>query len=116
MSNLEFSMLWAVTETMLGWLFYPLLVLAVVLTLSLILLLIKERKIVSVRLMHAEIAGFFGGFVGLWVLFVLSKSSITDIAGPMDWVMVGLTYAINFVGTAILYYTAVGYMKKCKGV
>lgn len=109
MNSLEFSMLWAVTQNMLGWAFYPLLILAVVLTIALFTLLIKEKKIISQRLMHSEIAGIFGGFIGILVMLWLTDSSVSDISGPIDWVVFLGIFVINFVGTAILYYIAKGY-------
>ena len=115
MSNLAFSMLLAVTQTMLGILFYPLLILAVVLTIGFFVLLIREKGIISKRLVQAEIVGFFGGWIGLWAMLMLSESRITDIGGPIDWIIVFATYVVNFVGTAILYYTLMGWIgcKKC---
>lgn len=48
-------------------------------------------------------------------MLMLSESRITDIGGPIDWIIVFATYAVNFVGTAILYYTLIGWIgcKKC---
>ena len=109
MNDAEFTMLAAVLQEMLGVFFWPLFVATVVLTLLFFLLLIKERQVLSRRLLWAEVCGFFGGWLALWLLALLSSSRFTDAGGPVDWLIICAVYLIGFIGTAILFYTVAGW-------
>ena len=114
MNHAEFTMLLAVLQEMLGIFFWPLLIATVMLTLLFAVLLIKERKIVSRRLLWAEVGGFFGGWFALWLMAKLSASRFTDAGGPIDWLIICTIYGIGFCGTAILLYTASGWLGGCQ--
>ncbi|WGE34481.1 DUF5368 domain-containing protein [Actinobacillus genomosp. 1] len=112
MNSLELTMLISVVQEMLAWAFYPLLILAVILTLALVILLVKEKGFHLKRLVQAEVVGFIGGFIGVFVLFWLTQSGLSDIGAPIDAFALLGTYAVNFVGFAVLYYTVKGWLFK----
>ena len=111
MNDAEFTMLVAVLQEMLGMLFWPLFVATVALTLLFFLLLGKERQVLSRRLLWAEVCGFFGGWLALWLMALLSASRFTDAGGPIDWLIISAVYLIGFIGTAIFYYTLSGWSR-----
>ncbi|MDD0823489.1 DUF5368 family protein [Mannheimia sp. AT1] len=110
MNSLELTMVIAVVQEMLAWTFYPLLVLAVILTVALVMLLVKEKGLHIKRLVQAEVVGFIGGFIGVGVLFWLTQSGLSDIGAPIDAFALLGTYAVNFFGFAILFYTIKGWL------
>lgn len=73
MNSLELTIVIAVVQEMLAWAFYPLLILAVILTVTLVILLIKEKGFHLKRLVQAEVVGLVGGFIGVLVLFWLTS-------------------------------------------
>ena len=114
MNDAEFTMLVAVLQEMLGMFFWPLFVATVALTLLFFLLLLKERQVLSRRLLWAEVCGFFGGWLALWLLALLSASRFTDAGGPIDWLIICAVYVVGFIGSAIFVYTVAGWLGGCK--
>ncbi|WP_420000909.1 DUF5368 family protein [Actinobacillus pleuropneumoniae] len=86
--------------------------LAVILTVTLVILLIKEKGFHLKRLVQAEVVGLVGGFIGILVLFWLTQSGLSDIGAPIDAFALLGTYAVNFFGFAVLYYTVKGWLFK----
>ena len=111
MNDAEFTMLAAILQTMLGVFFWPLLIAIIALTVLFVLLLFKERQINSRRLLWAQVCGFFGGWLALWLMAVLSRSRFSDAGGPIDWLIISAVYLIGFIGTAIFYYTLSGWSR-----
>ncbi|MXN88837.1 DUF5368 domain-containing protein [Pasteurella canis] len=111
MKEMQFDTLWAVTQIMLGSFFWPLLFIVVVVLGSFFYLLIKEKGVVSCRLKGSSFLGLFGGVIALFFLFSISESSISNLGGPIDLILVILAYIGGFLGSAILLYTIAGFLK-----
>ena len=110
MKELDPLILLAVFQEMLGPLLWLLLAAVVVSTLAFIGLLIRERKILSRRLVWSEAIGLFGGIMSLVIMARVSASGYSDAAGPADWILIVLVFIVGAVGTTILAYTLMGWL------
>lgn len=110
MKELDPFILLAVFQEMLGPLLWLILAVVVVGTLAFLLLLVRERKIYSRRLMWSQLAGLFGGVISLVIMAKVSASGYSDAAGPADWILLVLVFAVGAVGTTVLTYTIVGWV------
>lgn len=111
MKELDPFILLAVFQEMLGPLLWLILAVVVVGTLAFLLLLVRERKIYSRRLMWSQLAGLFGGVMSLIIMAKVSASGYSDAAGPADWILLVLVFAVGAVGTTVLTYTIVGWVR-----
>ena len=102
----------AVFQEMLGvWLWVIVLSVAVGMV-ALVLLLARERKVVSRRLVVSEVLGLLGGGLALVIMAKVSSSGFTDAGGPADWFLIALVYGAGLLVTTALVYTALGWMRR----
>ena len=109
MKDIDPLILLAVFQEMLGpslWLLLALIVLGLA---AFVGLLMREKALVSRRLVWAEAAGLLGGGLALVLMARVSSSGFTDAAGPIDWLLIALVFGLGLVGSAILVYTAAGW-------
>lgn len=111
MKELDPFILLAVFQEMLGPLLWFLLAVVLLSTLAFLGLLLRERKIISRRLMWSEAVGLFGGVMALVVMAEVSASGYSDAAGPADWILIALVFASGAIGTAVIAYTTMGWLK-----
>lgn len=111
MQDAQFQTLWAIFQSMLGVFLWPLIIAIILLTIFFWGLLLRDKRIVAKRFIHAQLFGLFGGIVGLWVMTLLSESRFTDAGGPLDWLLVVAIYVFAAIGSAILYYTVSGWLR-----
>ena len=114
MKELDPLILLSVFQEMLGALLWPLLATLVLGTLAFILLLVRERKIVSRRLVRSQALGLFGGVFALMLMASVSSSGFTDAGGPADWLLIALVFGLGLVGAAIVVYTIAGWWTICR--
>lgn len=114
MQSIGFETLWAILQSMLGIWLWPLLIAILLLTFLFFGLLIKEKRIVLKRFIHSQLFGVVGGIVGLWIMALLSESRFDDAGGPIDWIIIIVVYFLGAFGSAILYYTAAGWLRSTK--
>lgn len=98
----------AVFQEMLGPLLWVLVALAVFGVGAFIVVLVKERGIVSRRLVRAELIGLVGGALSLVLMAKVSSSGFTDAGGPADWFLIALVFGVGLAGTTILVYALAG--------
>src|SRR5690554_6526277 len=110
MKELDPLILLAVFQEMLGPLLWLLLAIVVAGTLAFFGLLIRERKILSRRLMWSQAAGLFGGVMALVIMAKVSASGYSDAVGPADWVLIAAVFTAGAIGAAILAYTLMGWL------
>jgi hypothetical protein len=77
-------------------------------------LLVRERRIVSRRLVQSELLGLFGG-VALVIMARVSSSGFTDAGGPADWFLIALVYGVGLAATVVLVYTLMGWLRPRAG-
>jgi len=110
MKELDPLILIAVFQEMLGPLLWLLIAIVLVSTLAFLGLLLRERKILSRRLMWSEVIGLFGGVISLVVMARVSSSGYSDAAGPADWILVAAVFAAGAIGTTVIFYTLFGWL------
>lgn len=114
MQSLDPIVLLSVFQEMLGFFLWILLVIIIIGTVAFITLLLKEKTIVTKRLVISQFIGLFGGVLALILMVVVSSSGFTDAGGPIDWLLIGVIYGLGFIGTTIICYTLAGYFLKGK--
>ena len=97
---------------MLGAWLWILIGLAVVGTVALVMLLMRERTLVSRRLVQSELLGMLGGVAALVIMAKVSSSGFTDAGGPADWFLIASVYGCGLVSTTVLVYTVLGWVKR----
>lgn len=112
MKEMDLMVLLAVFQEMLGAWLWILIGLAVAGTAALVLLLLRERTVVSRRLVQSELLGLLGGMVALVVMAKVSSSGFTDAGGPADWFLIASVYGFGLVSTTVLAYTVLGWVKR----
>jgi hypothetical protein len=110
MKDLDISVFIAVFQEMLGPLLWVLVGLAVIGVLAFLVVLIRDRGLSSRRLVGAELLGILGGVVALFIMWFVTDSGLSDIGGPIDWVLVAVIWTVGAIGSAILAYAAMGFM------
>jgi hypothetical protein len=104
----------AVFQEMLGFWLWIYLIVAAVGAVAFVLLLVRERTVVSRRLVQSELMGLLGGMVALVIMARVSSSGFTDAGGPADWFLIALVYGVGFAVTTVLLYTVMGWMRAPK--
>jgi uncharacterized membrane protein AbrB (regulator of aidB expression) len=104
----------AVFQEMLGFWLWIYLIVAVVGAVAFVSLLVRERTVVSRRLVQSELMGLLGGMVALVIMARVSSSGFTDAGGPADWFLIALVYGVGFAVTTVLLYTVMGWMRAPK--
>ncbi len=110
MQELDPMVFLAVFQEMLGPMLWVMLLAAVVAVVAFAALVLRERGIVSRRLVHAELLGLLGGGVALVIMAKVSSSGFTDAGGPADWFLIALVYGVGLVATVILTYAVMGWL------
>ena len=114
MQSLDLVVLLAVFQEMLGFLLWVLLAIIIVGTAAFIILLLKEKTIVTKRLVISQFIGLFGGVLALIIMVNVSSSGFSDAGGPIDWLLICIIYGLGFVGTTIICYALAGYFSKAR--
>lgn len=108
MKDLDPTVFVAVFQEMLGPIFWPLIVFIVLGALALLVVLVRDRGLDSRRFVRAELVGIVGGFLGIWFMLAVTGSRITDIGGPIDWILVIGIWAAGAIGATITAYVLMG--------
>lgn len=115
MKELDPMVFLAVFQEMLGPMLWVMLLAAVLAVAAFVALLVRERGIVSRRLVKAELLGLIGGVVALVIMAQVSSSGFTDAGGPADWFLIALVYGVGLVATTILTYAVMGWVSSKPG-
>lgn len=116
MKELDPSVLLAVFLEMLGPMLWVILAIALLAIVGFVALILRERKIVSRRLVRAEFIGLIGGGIALVIMARVSSSGFTDAGGPADWFLIALVYGIGAVASTILGYAILGWLDRGRGM
>ena len=110
MSELDPIVLLAVFQEMLGApLLWLLIILGIVTPLAFITLLLRERRLVSRRMLYSQAAGLLGGGLALVLMARVSSSGFTDAGGPADWLLIGLIFGLGLIATTLILYSIAGW-------
>lgn len=109
MNDLDPLVLLAVFQEMLGPLLWVLLAVVLVGLAAFVVLLVREKRIVSRRLVWSQALGVVGGALSLVLMAKVSSSGFTDAGGPADWLLIAMVFGAGLVGATLLVYTAAGW-------
>ncbi|MDP2409413.1 MAG: DUF5368 family protein [Pseudolabrys sp.] len=104
MKDLDVFVLVAVFQEMLGWLFWPLVILVVLGLVGFVGVIVRDRGIYARRFVIAELVGVAGGFFGIWLMLTITSSQLSDIGGPIDWVLMVVIWLAGAIGAAVVAY------------
>jgi len=108
MKDLDPAVFWAVFAEMLGGWLYGILALAAVGIALFALAVVRDRGLVSRRLVASEAVGVMGGFAAVMFMWWITSSSIADAGGPVDWILILAIWTGGFVGWTVLSYGLMG--------
>jgi hypothetical protein len=111
MKELDPLVFLSVFQEMLGFWLWVMLAAGLIAALAFVALVVRERGIVSRRLVWSELVGVFGGGVALVIMARVSSSGFTDAGGPADWFLIALVYGVGLVASAVLVYTLLGWRR-----
>ncbi len=111
MKELDPMVFLAVFHEMLGFWLWVLVLVGVVGAAAFVALLVRERGVVSRRLVQSELLGLLGGGVALVIMAQVSSSGFTDAGGPADWFLIAVVYGVGLAATTVLVYTLMGWRK-----
>lgn len=114
MKELDPLVFLSVFQEMLGFWLWLLLLAGALCAVAFLALLVRERQLVSRRLIHAELLGLLGGGVASVLMAKVSSSGFTDAGGPTDWFLIALVYGAGLMATIVLAYTAIGWLSPRK--
>jgi hypothetical protein len=109
MKELDPLVFLSVFQEMLGFWLWVMLLGGLLVGIAFVALLVRERGIVSRRLVWSELLGLFGGLIALVIMAQVSSSGFTDAGGPADWFLIAMVYGAGLVATVVLVYTALGW-------
>ena len=116
MEQLTFGTLIAVWEEMFGrGLFWAMVVVAVVITVLYVYVLIRDRAMSMRKFLLAQLSMPVGAVAAVWFVLAITSSSLSDMGGPIDlMVLLGIA-AVGAVGFAILVYVVQSLMRGAEG-
>ncbi len=78
--------------------------------LAFVVLVVREKTIVSRRLVRPELPGLLGGGLALVIMAQVSSSGFTDAGGPADWFLIVLACGVDLVATIVLTFSVMGWL------
>ena len=116
MEQLTLGTLIAVWEEMFGaTLFWAMVVVAAVITVLYLYVLIRDRAMSMRKFLLAQLSMPVGAVAAVWFVLSITSSSLSDMGGPIDlMVLLGIA-AVGAVGFAILVYVVQSLMRGAEG-
>jgi tetrahydromethanopterin S-methyltransferase subunit D len=108
MKDLDPLVFWAVFREMLGPWLYVILAVALVATVLFVRALFQEHGLNARRFVWSQAAGLVGGLGALLFMWAITSSSIRDVGGPIDALMVIGIYLAGWAGATMLFYAVAG--------
>ena len=109
MKDLDIAVFIAVFQEMLGVeLMWLLVAVAVLVTIAVVVVLLRERQISSRRLVWSEVVGVVGGWAAVLFMQAITHSGFGDLGGPVDWLLVLLIWVLGAGGATLLGYATFG--------
>jgi hypothetical protein len=111
MKELDIFVFITVIREILGLFFWPLIAVIVLGAVSLVYVILRDRRIFGGRLIWSEMVGLIGGFFAIWFTFFITNSSLGEIGGPIDWVLLIVIWVLGAIGGTILAYVGLGLLQ-----
>lgn len=107
MQDMTFGTLIAVFEEIFGrGLFWLMVAAVVVVTLTYLYVLIRDRSVSWNKFLLAQLSMPVGAVAAVWFLMVMTHSHLSDMGGPIDIIVLLGVAVAGAIGMAILVYTA----------
>lgn len=107
MKELTFDTMLAVLEDIFGaGLFWVLVVGAVIVTLAYVYVLVRDRAVSWRKFLLAQLSMPVGAILAVGLVLVVTDSSLADIGGAIDLLVLLGVALVGAIGMAILVYTA----------
>ncbi len=111
MSELDLAVFWSVFVEMLGFWLYIIIAVAVVTTILFIRAVLQEQGLDFRRFVMSQALGLAGGLAALFFMWWITNSSIRDVGGPIDALLVVGIYLLGWAGATMLFYAVSGLMR-----
>ncbi len=112
MEEFSLSTMIAVFEEMFGaWLFWAMVAVAVAITLAWIYVLVRDRALSFRKYLVAQLSMPFGAVAAVWFVMWITNSTLADIGGPIDWIVLLGVAVLGAIGLAILVYVVQSLMR-----
>lgn len=111
MSELDLAVFWSVFAEMLGFWLYIIIAVAVVTTILFIRAVLQEQGLDFRRFVMSQALGLAGGLAALFFMWWITNSSIRDVGGPIDALLVVGIYLLGWAGATMLFYAVSGLMR-----
>ena len=106
MNDLTFGTLIAVFEEIFGrGLFWAMVAVAVIVTIAYVYVLIRDRAVSWRKFLLAQLSMPLGAIAAAWFVLTVTNSSLADLGGPIDLIVILAIAAGGAIGTAVLVYT-----------
>lgn len=107
MSELSITSFIAIFEEMFGfWLFWGLVAVAGIVILAFLYTLISQGGLRAKGILRGELFGLFGGVAAVWFVLHVTGSSIIDMGGPIDVILLALIWLSGAIGVTMITYVA----------
>lgn len=105
MKDLSFATLIAVWEEMFGQgVFWALTAIAALITGLYLHVLIRDRAMSLRKFLWAQLSMPVGALGAIWFVLAVTSSRLSDMGGPIDWLVLSGIALVGAVGFAILVY------------
>ncbi len=105
MKDLTFGTMIAVFEEMFApWLFWGMVVLALLITVAWLYVLVRDRAFGMRQFLIAQLFMPIGAIAAVWFVMVMTDSRLADIGGPVDVIVLLAIAALGAVGMGMLVY------------
>ncbi|MGY6707103.1 MAG: DUF5368 domain-containing protein [Rhizobiaceae bacterium] len=114
MQELDPFVFFAVFQEMLGIWLWVLVAVAALGIGSFVYTIIRDRGLRALRFVIAQLIGVAGGFAALFFMWWITNSSLRDVGGAIDVVLVLAIWTGGFLGGTILSYGLMGLMGRSR--
>jgi hypothetical protein len=112
MSEFDLWVFWAVFAEMLGIWLYVIVAVAAVTTVLFVRALLQEHGLDFRRFVVSQALGLAGGLAALFFMWWITNSSIRDVGGPVDALLVVGIYLLGWAGATMLFYAVSGLRRR----
>jgi hypothetical protein len=112
MSEFDLAVFWSVFAEMLGVWLYVIIAVAVATTILFVRALLQEHGLDFRRFVMSQALGLAGGLAALFFMWWITNSSILDVGGPIDALLVLGIYLVGWAGATMLFYAASGLLRR----
>lgn len=112
MKDLDPLVFWTVFGEMLGGWLWPLAIVVVLTTLLFLRAVLQEHGLNARRFLWSQAVGLVGGLAALGFMWTITESSIMDVGGAIDALVVVAIYLAGWAGATMLFYASSGFVRR----